>query len=89
MFDEFFSCPVKVGDRFYRKNYCNQQGLVIPDRIKVVDIKRVEDEDGSFFAITGHFIYHSVETQDKVYSSRIFSSGDWAIERKGIDFQGL
>lgn len=89
MRNKYSDCPVQIGDRFYRKNFCVENGTAMPDRLKVIEIQPAMDEDGSFYAVTGEYMYHSVDTKPRVFSSRIFSSGDWVIERKDIDFKGL
>ena len=69
------SCPVEVGDRFYRKNYCNSRHFTIPDRIEVVSVEFLDepvvvaiyDDAGKvknyiigYYKIHGRYMYHTI-----------------------------
>ena len=71
-------CPVKVGDRIYRKH----KTMTIPDRMEVIEVKTVED--GYF--ITVRYMYHAIGKLERTFSSAIFQDDSWVIEKKGIDF---
>lgn len=82
-------CPLKVGDRFYRKVPSHLRSFSLPDIIIAEEITEMQDDEGIFYAIKGRFLYHTIGTEYKTYSSRIFESGDWVIEKKGEDFYGM
>lgn len=70
------SCPVEVGDYFYRK----RPNETIPDRLQVISIKEVE---GGFF-ITAKYIYHAIGPNiERTFSDIIFKDPDWVIEKRG------
>ena len=71
-------CPVKVGDRIYRKH----KTMTIPDRMEVVDVKSVDD--GYFIKVK--YMYHAIGQLERTFSSAIFRDDSWVIEKKGIDF---
>jgi len=73
------SCPVSVGDRFYRKKLHE----TIPDRLEVTEIKEV---NGTFY-IRAKYLYHTIgPTFDRTFSDMIFKDDSWVIEKKGVDF---
>lgn len=72
------ACPVKVGDRIYRK----MKNMTMPDRMEVIEIK--PHESGYFFKI--RYMYHSIGQLERTFSDMIFKDDSWVIERKGIDF---
>ena len=72
------SCPVKVGDRIYRK----YKNMTMPDRMEVIEIK--SHPDGYFIKV--HYMYHSIGQLERTFSDVIFRDDSWVIERKGIDF---
>ena len=71
-------CLVKPGDRIYR----NLQNMTIPDRMEVLEV--IPAEEGYY--IRCRYMYHAIGQKERTYSDSIFSSGDWVIERKGMDF---
>lgn len=71
-------CPVKVGDRIYRKH----KAMTVPDRMEVVEI--TSHPDGYFIKI--RYMYHSIGPLERTFSDVIFKDDSWVIERKGIDF---
>lgn len=72
------ACPVKVGDRIYRK----MKSMTIPDRMEVIEI--TPHESGYFFKI--RYLYHGIGQLERTFSDVIFKDDSWVIERKGIDF---
>lgn len=77
------ACPVKIGDRFY-KNYHVPNNLVF---YHVTDIREVEDENGTFYAVTAESENIAIGANTKVFSSRWLTSGDYTIIRKrGVDY---
>ena len=71
-------CPVKVGDRIYRK----MRNMTIPDRMEVTEIK--PHPEGYFFKV--RYMYHGIGQTERMFSDVIFKDDSWVIERKGIDF---
>ncbi len=71
-------CPVKVGDRIYRKH----KNMTMPDRLEVTDIKW---GDGFYF-IKCRYMYHSVGQLERTFSDMIFHDDSWVVEKKGVDF---
>lgn len=71
-------CPVKVGDRIYRKH----KTMTIPDRMEVTEVKSVDD--GYFIKV--RYMYHAIGELERTFSSVIFQDDSWVIEKKGIDF---
>ena len=71
-------CPVKVGDRIYRKH----KTMTIPDRMEVTEVKSVDD--GYFIKVK--YMYHAIGQLERTFSSAIFKDVSWVIEKKGIDF---
>ena len=72
------ACPVKVGDRIYRKH----KTMTIPDRLEVIDIR--SHPEGYY--IKARYMYHSIGQLERTFSDVIFKDDSWVIERKGIDF---
>lgn len=71
-------CPVKVGDRIYRKI----KNMTIPDRMEVIAVKPMET--GYFIDV--RYMYHAIGKLERTFSDIIFKDDSWVIERKGIDF---
>ena len=73
-------CPVKVGDRFYRDNYGVQIGAVLKDYIRVTKVEYMPDKHDYY--IHGKYESRAVGPQKRVFSAKIFESGDWKIEKR-------
>lgn len=71
-------CPVKVGDRIYRK----MKNMTVPDRLEVVEV--TPNESGYF--IKCRYMYHAIGKLERTFSDVIFKDDAWIIEKKGIDF---
>lgn len=71
-------CPVKVGDRIWRKN----KNMTMPDRLEVVEIKSMK----SGYLIKCRYMYHSIGPLERMFSDMIFHDDSWVIEKKGVDF---
>lgn len=71
-------CPVKVGDRIYRKH----KTMTIPDRLEVIEIA---PHDAGYF-IKCKYLYHAIGQLERMFSDAIFKDDAWVIERKGVDF---
>ena len=71
-------CPVKVGDRIYRKH----KTMTIPDRMEVVEV--VPSASGYFIKV--RYMYHAIGQLERTFSDIIFKDDSWVIEKKGIDF---
>lgn len=71
-------CPVKVGDRIYRK----MKNMTIPDRLEVIKI--MPNETGYF--IQCRYMYHTIGKLERTFSDVIFKDDSWVIEKRGIDF---
>ena len=76
------SCPVKVGDRFY-KNYRVPNTLIIWEVQKVDD---VEDEKGPFYAVTAKSNNIAIGSNVQVFSSRYLATDKCTILKRGVDF---
>lgn len=74
-------CPVKVGDRFYRK-YRVPNSLVF----NVVEkIEEKQDDDGTYYIITARSENVAIGINVHQYSSRNFEN-NYEIKKKGNDF---
>lgn len=74
-FMEHKQCPVKVGDTFYRQ----KPNVLIPDRLKVLDIS--ESEDG--YLIKAKYMYHTIgPVFERTFSDKIFEDPSWVIESR-------
>ena len=71
-------CPVKVGDRIYRKH----KTMTIPDRMEVISV--VPAETGYFIKV--RYMYHAIGKLERIFSDVIFKDENWVIEKKGEDF---
>ena len=72
-------CPVKVGDRFYRKK--KKKNALNP-----VLVTAIED-CGDYYVITGRHMNTAIGNREQKYDSRMFSNNDdYTILKKGIDF---
>lgn len=71
-------CPVKVGDRIWRKH----KNMTMPDRLEVVEIKSME----TGYLIKCQYLYHSIGPLERTFSDVIFRDDSWVIEKKGVDF---
>ena len=72
-------CPVKVGDKFYRKYH-------VPSSLNpiiVKEIKECRDDNGIFYAITGQYENTTIGNPVKVFSSRMITPEDYVIIKKG------
>lgn len=79
------SCPVKVGDRFYRNTPAVRMGTAIPD---LIEVKEITEKFGTYF-IRGKYIYHAIgPTLERVFSDVIFKDPDWIIVKKGETVNG-
>ena len=70
-------CPVKVGDRFYKKYH-------VPSRLVYTVVEKIEekkDEDGIYYVITGRSENIAVGVNVRQYTSRMLND-DYIIERK-------
>ena len=76
-------CPVKIGDRFYRNNYCTQTGACMKDYILVKEIIMDPNKSAGNFLIRGKYENRAVGPFERWYSSDIFKNNDWIIEKKG------
>lgn len=65
-------CPVKVGDVFYHR----KPNMTMPDRLKVLEIKKVDDT----FYIKAKYMYHAIGPFERTFSDIIFKDPDWVIE---------
>lgn len=74
-------CPVKIGDRIYRKH----ANMTLPDRLEVIDIKP-DLKTGGYYFIKARYMYHAIGQTERTFSDIIFKDDSWVIERKGIDF---
>lgn len=70
-------CPVKVGDRFYRKSASVVNGTALKDYLKVIDIMPYKDH----YAIKARYENHGIGPYERTFSSEIFKSDDWEIVR--------
>ena len=71
------SCPVEVGDTFYRST----NKINIPDRIKV---KQIYEHNGETL-ILGQYIYHEIGPFfERVFNAKIFNNPDWVIEKRSV-----
>lgn len=70
-------CPVKVGDRFYRKSASVVNGTALRDYLKVIDIMPYKDH----YAIKARYENHGIGPYERTFSSEIFKSDDWEIVR--------
>lgn len=74
-------CPVKVGDRFYRKYH-------VPNSLVFIVVEKIEekkDDDGTYYIITGRSENVAIGINVHQYSSRNFEN-TYEIIRKGTDF---
>lgn len=75
-------CPVKVGDRFYRKYH-------VPNSLVFNVVEKIEekkDDDGIYYIITARSENVAIGIKVHQYSSRNFED-IYTIERKGADFR--
>ena len=70
-------CPVKIGDRFYRKSASVLNGSSLKDYLKVIDIQPYKDH----YAIKAKYENHGIGPFERIFSSNIFKSDDWEIVR--------
>jgi len=70
-------CPVKIGDRFYRKSASVVNGTALKDYLRVVDIIPYKD----IYAIKARYENHGIGPYERTFSSNIFKSDDWEIVR--------
>ena len=69
------SCPVEVGDTFYRKI----KNMTIPDRLEVLETWYL---DGTWF-IRAKYMYHAIGPNfEQTFSDVYFQNDDVVIERK-------
>jgi hypothetical protein len=73
------NCPVKIGDRFYYNNSGVQNGTVIEDFIRVMEIKKLGSGD---YAIRGMYENHLYGPHERWYSSKIFEDPHWVIKTR-------
>lgn len=73
------SCPVKIGDRFYYNNAGVQNGSVLEDLIRVMEIKELGTGE---YAIRGHYENHMYGPHERWYSSKIFEDPHWVIKAR-------
>lgn len=64
-------CPVKIGDRIYRKH----KTMTIPDRMEVTEV--VPAYSGYFIKV--RYMYHSIGELERTFSSAIFQDDSWVI----------
>lgn len=69
------SCPVEVGDRFYRKD----DRFKKPDMLEVTEIK----QSGDGYFITAKYLYRVRGTLNRVFSDIIFKDPSWVILHEG------
>ena len=70
-------CPVKVGDRFYRKNDGTEMGTCLRDYLKVLEIMPREEDN----VIRARYENRAVGPFERYFSDAIFKSDDWEIVR--------
>lgn len=70
-------CPVKVGDRFYRKNAGTEMGTCLRDYLKVLEIMPREEDN----VIRARYENRAVGPFERYFSDSIFKSDDWEIVR--------
>ncbi len=75
--ERVYKCPVKVGDRFYRKTACVENGACLKDYLKVTEII---PHDG-VYAIRARYENHAIGPFERTFSSDIFKTDDWEIVR--------
>lgn len=74
------ACPVKVGDRFYRKYH-------VPNSLVFNVVEKIEekkDDDGTYYVITARSENVAIGVNVHQYSSRNFEN-IYEIKRKGTD----
>ena len=72
-------CPVKVGDKFYKKYH-------VPNSLNPIIVEAIEerkDKDGVFYAITGRYENTAIGNPVRVFSSRMITPEDYVIVKKG------
>lgn len=75
------TCPVKVGDRFYKKYH-------VPNALVFHVVEKIEekqDDDGIYYIITARSENVAIGINVHKYSSRNFEN-TYEIKRKGLDF---
>ena len=70
-------CPVKVGDRFYRKNAGTENGTCLRDYLKVIEIQPRESD----YVIRARYENRAVGPFERYFSDSIFKSDNWEIIR--------
>lgn len=70
-------CPVKVGDRFYRKNDGTENGTCLRDYLKVLEVIPREHD----YVIRARYENRGVGPFERFFSDSIFKSDNWEIVR--------